>query len=151
MSVFVDTNVLLRALEVSDPAHEAAVQAISSLLRSGETLIVTPQIIAEFWNVATRPRERNGIGLTPDLAGAEVAQAETFLTVVAESPVVYRTWKQLVRFHGVSGVAAHDARLVAAMKVYGISQILTFNARDFARYGDVEVLDPITGVGESQH
>jgi predicted nucleic acid-binding protein len=144
MSVFIDTNVLLRTIEVSNPAHEAAVRAIAALLRAGETLVVTPQIVAEFWNVATRPRERNGIGLTPDLASDELAQIEGFFTVVGESTDVYSTWKHLITRHPVSGVEAHDARLVAAMKVYGIARILTFNARDFARYLDVQVLDPTT-------
>jgi predicted nucleic acid-binding protein len=144
MSVFVDTNVLLRTIEVSDPAHQAAVRAIAALIKAGETLIVTPQIVAEFWNVATRPRERNGIGLTPDLADAELAQIEGFFTVVGESTDVYSTWKHLVARYGVSGVAAHDARLVAAMNVYGITRILTFNARDFARYPDIQVVDPTT-------
>ena len=146
MSVFVDTNVLLRSIEVSDSAHEAAVRAITALIKAGEPLVVTPQIIAEFWNVATRPRERNGIGLTPDLASAELAQIEGFFTVVGESTDVYMVWKNLVIAHGVSGVEVHDAGLVAAMKVYGITRILTSNAKDFARYPDIEILDPATVV-----
>ena len=144
MSVFIDTNVLLRTIEVSDPSHPAAVRAIAALIKAGETLIVTPQIVAEFWNVATRPRERNGIGLTPDTADAELAQIEGFFTVVGESTNVYSTWKHLVTRYRVSGVETHDTRLVAAMKVYGISRILTFNARDFARYSDVQIVDPAT-------
>jgi predicted nucleic acid-binding protein len=71
MSVFVDTNILLRSIEVSDPKHAVAVRAVSQLMKTGEALIITPQIVAEFWNVATRPRERNGIGLTPSEAAKE--------------------------------------------------------------------------------
>jgi len=148
MSVFVDTNVLLRSIEVSDPAHEASVRAIAALIQAGEPLVITPQVAAEFWIVATRPRERNGIGLTPDLARAELAQMESFFTVVGESADVYSMWKHLVTLHGVSGVEAHDARLVAAMKVYGIDRILTFNATDFTRYPGIEVVHPAT-VGAS--
>jgi predicted nucleic acid-binding protein len=44
--------------------------------------------------------------------------------------------------HGVSGVQVHDARLVAAMHVYGVKHILTFNGKDFARYTDVEAVHP---------
>jgi predicted nucleic acid-binding protein len=144
MSVFVDTNVLLRSIEVSDPSHDAAVRAIASLIKAGEPLVITPQIVAEFWNVATRPRERNGIGLTPELAAAELAEIEGFFAVVGESTDVYAAWKDLIRKSGVSGVQAHDARLIAAMKVYGITKILTFDVKDFARYPDIEVLDPAT-------
>jgi predicted nucleic acid-binding protein len=55
MSVFVDTNVLLRAADPGDPKHEGATRTTSELLEARETLCITPQIAAEFWNVATRP------------------------------------------------------------------------------------------------
>ena len=35
MSVFVDTNVLLRAADPGDPKHEAATRTISELLEAG--------------------------------------------------------------------------------------------------------------------
>jgi hypothetical protein len=38
----------------------------------------------------------------------------------------------LVR-HTVAGVKVHDARLIASMKVYGITHLLTFNTEDFTR------------------
>lgn len=41
--------------------------------------------------------------------------------------------------YSVLGVTAHDARLVAAMKVGGVSHILTFNVEDFKRYHGVEI------------
>jgi len=37
---------------------------------------------------------------------------------------------------------AHDARLVAAMNVRGVSHILTFNGADFSRYTNITVIDP---------
>ncbi len=43
---------------------------------------------------------------------------------------------------GVTGVKVHDARLVAAMKTYGIGRILTFNKDDFRRYPDIEIITP---------
>jgi predicted nucleic acid-binding protein len=36
----------------------------------------------------------------------------------------------------------YDARLVAAMRVYGVSNLLTFDVHDFARYPDIHVLRP---------
>jgi predicted nucleic acid-binding protein len=36
----------------------------------------------------------------------------------------------------------HDARLVAAMNVYGIKGILTFNGRDFSRYPSIRAERP---------
>ena len=34
-----------------------------------------------------------------------------------------------------SGVQVYDARLAAFMRVYGVPNILTLNAKDFSRYG----------------
>ena len=143
MSVFVDTNILLRSVQPSDPSHDMAVRATAALIDAGEVLIVTPQVIAEFWYAATRSREKNGLAMPFDKARQELNHLEGFFTVIGESPEVYREWKNLVTLYGVSGVHAHDARLVAAMKVYGIKRILTFDVDDFARYKDIiEVLHP---------
>jgi hypothetical protein len=49
---------------------------------------------------------------------------------------------KLLVTYGVSGVQVHDARLAAAMRVYGVKWILTFNERDFARYADIEAIHP---------
>jgi hypothetical protein len=37
---------------------------------------------------------------------------------------------------------AHDARLVAAMIVHGVTHLLTFNGADFARYSGIRITDP---------
>lgn len=142
MSVFVDTNVLLRSVQPAHPLHGAAVRAIAAAIRDSEPLLITPQIVAEFWNVATRPAEQNGLGWSHEQALDAVLRIEGFFSVLIESADVYAEWKRLVVAHGVTGVQAHDARLVAAMRVYGIKRILTFNTQDFARYPDIEAIRP---------
>jgi predicted nucleic acid-binding protein len=42
----------------------------------------------------------------------------------------------------VRGKNAHDARLVAAMLVHGLTHVLTFNGKDFARFGEIAVIPP---------
>jgi len=42
----------------------------------------------------------------------------------------------------VAGVQVHDARLVAAMLVHGIRNILTFKTQDFTRYSAITVVNP---------
>ena len=101
------------------------------------------QIFAEFWNVATRPTDRNGMGMSHAEAHQEVVKLEAFLSVLAESLDVYAEWKRLVLAHEVTGVQAHDARIAAAMNVYGIRRIFTFNGDDFRRYPGIEVIQPV--------
>jgi predicted nucleic acid-binding protein len=36
----------------------------------------------------------------------------------------------------------HDAHIVAAMNVYGITNLLTFNGPDFIRYPGIHVIHP---------
>ena len=142
MSVFVDTNILLRSVQPSDPLQESAIRAVTTLVGSGESLVLTPQIMAEFWNAATRPRAHNGFGLSPEKARDELLHIENFFSVLDESREVYNEWKRLIAVYAVIGVKTHDARLVAAMNVYSIPRILTFNREDFTRYKEVEIISP---------
>ena len=141
MSILADTNILLRRTQPTHEHHRLAVESVAILLAQGESVCYTPQNIAEFWNVATRPADKNGIGLAGTIAYGEVAKIERLLTLLPDSPLAYAEWKRLVVRHGVQGVQVHDARLVALMATHGVKRILTFNGADFLRYG-VEVLEP---------
>ena len=44
--------------------------------------------------------------------------------------------------HKVSGEPAHDAKLVAAIRVHGLTGILTFDKSGFSRYPGLEVVHP---------
>ena len=141
MSVLVDTNVLLRRTQPAHENHAVAVESVARLLTSGEPVHFTPQNIAEFWNVVTRPIANNGLGFSVALAVAEIEKIERALTLLPDVPAIYSEWKRLVVQHGVLGVKVHDARLVAAMNVHAVRRLLTFDVGDFTRYG-VEVLQP---------
>ena len=52
---------------------------------------------------------------------------------------VYREWLTLVQTQSVSGVQVHDAYLAAAMRVHGVTHLLTFNTTDFT-----SILSPFT-------
>jgi len=143
MDHLVDTNVLVRCIDQAHPMHQDAIDALRALLSSSQTLCFTPQNIIEFWNVCTRPIDRNGLGLSPDEAEVASSRLEAFLTLLPDNPSIYPEWRRLVVRHGVSGVQVHDARLVAAMNVYNVKSILTYNGRDFARYRNIRCVHPL--------
>ncbi|MGC4086207.1 MAG: hypothetical protein QM736_29810 [Vicinamibacterales bacterium] len=91
MSVFVDTNVLLRVADPGDPRHGAAVSAVSILIEAGEALWITPQIAAEFWCVATRPVQNNGLGMTSEETRDEISRLEGFFSVLPRPPMCMRS------------------------------------------------------------
>ncbi len=142
---FIDTNVLLRSSRL--PEHAVMYHAVEHLRQSGRNLYATPQVIAEYWNVSTRPVDKNGFGLTIAQVSLEVRQIERFLTILPETLEVFEEWKRLVTAHEVRGVQVHDARLAANMRVHGVSNLLTLNSSsspwaDFRRFPGIVPVKP---------
>ncbi|MBA4065874.1 MAG: PIN domain nuclease [Isosphaera sp.] len=148
MAVLLDTSVLGRLANAADAQHAAAARAVLELHRRGEVLHVTPQVLVEFRNVATRPAAVNGLGLPVADAEALAATFESRFPLLPETPDIYPAWKALVAAVGVVGKQVHDARLVAVCHVHGVAHVLTFNVGHFARLAaappGVVVLDPAT-------
>jgi predicted nucleic acid-binding protein len=142
MRVLVDTNVLLRSAQPNHPLCSQATHAVAKLLRQKDSGFFCPQNIAEFWNVATRPADRNGLGFSPEEVLREVASLEESLTLLPEVPAIYAAWKRIVQEHKVQGIKVYDARLVAVMNVYAVETILPFNTADFQRYDLISTLHP---------
>jgi predicted nucleic acid-binding protein len=100
------------------------------------------QNIAEFWNVATRPADKNVLGFSAEEAAQEVGNIEKLLTLLPDIPAIYGAWKKIVRDHMVRGVKVYDARLVAIMSVYTVESVLTLNSADFERFSNVRAIHP---------
>jgi predicted nucleic acid-binding protein len=142
MSYVVDSNILLRIIQYNHPMHAEALRAAVNLLRQDEVVHVLPQNLYEVWVVATRPVARNGLGLTVQEARRAINGIESLFAYLPDTPAIYQAWKTLVTQHSVLGRSAHDARIVAAMQVYGIPHILTFNKDDFKRFPAITIMTP---------
>jgi len=143
MAYLFDTNIFLRLANKADPAHALAVEALGALRRRRELLCFTPQVLAEFWSVCTRPPSaRGGFGLSPAEAERRARAIERYFRLLPDNAATYHAWRQLLLRHMVAGVQVHDPRLIASMRVYGITHLLTFNAAHFIRYPDITVVDP---------
>lgn len=140
MDYLLDTNILLRYTNRSDPSYTTVRSAIGRLMVEGHTLQTTPQNLVEFWNVLSRPESKNGFGLSLERVNHFLRLIETTFPVLPDSPAVYPTWRRLVNEFGVSGVQVHDARLAAFMVVNAVPRILTLNGKDFSRYRSVGVV-----------
>ena len=140
--MLVDTSTLLRILQPLHPQREIARSAIKAFTGRGRELHIAPQNLVELWVVATRPVEQNGLGMTPSEVAAELAGLKSMFFLLPETPAIYPVWEALVIYHKVSGKPAHDARLVAAMQVHGLTAILTFDKSGFSRYPGIQVVHP---------
>lgn len=147
MSYLVDTNVLLRSVDLSHPMNPDAVNAISTLHNHGKQVYIVPQNLIEFWNVYTRLIERNGLGCSVAETEAEVNRLKALFPLLLDTEEIYQEWERLVVTYGIRGINVHDARLVAAMLVHGLTHILTFNVSDFSRYSEITTISPSTITG----
>lgn len=134
--VLIDTGVVLRYIIGDVPAT----QRIKSLTTQFGLLYICPQVLYEFWTVATRPQAQNGFGLTPQQASQFVYQIVDQFALLPDPPDLWRRWVELCKKHGVSGRDAHDARMVAWMDAYGISYLCTLNPDDFKRYTHIQIV-----------
>lgn len=57
-----DTNIVLCLSNPSDDQHSLVTRAITALLVQSDECYLTAQVLIEFWVVATRPVDVNGLG-----------------------------------------------------------------------------------------
>lgn len=142
MAVLVDSNILVYIANPQSPLYQQVRDAIDLLFQRGETLCIIPQNLVEFWAVATRPIQNNGLGLTPAQAQAELARAKSFFRLLDDDSKIFLEWERLVIQHSVVGKNAHDARIAAAMNVHQVTTLLTVNKADFKRFQNITAMEP---------
>lgn len=144
MIYLADTNILLRIAHRTDDRHPYVRSCVNKLRTNDHQIRTTLQNFIEFWNVSTRPVDKNGYGLTIVETDDLLKEIESTFPLLPDLPSVYAEWRELVVNYGVSGVQVHDARLVATMIVHNVTHILTFNTSDFSRYAPrgIVAVDP---------
>lgn len=138
----VDTNVLLRSVQLESPDYTLACKTIDSLAGARDEMCVVPQVIAEFWSVATRPSDVNGLGWTTEEKMNEVSAILSRFVLLSDLPIAFLFWLDLVKKHEVKGKRVHDARLAAVMQAHGVENLLTFNVDDFAAFQHIKAVHP---------
>ena len=142
MKILIDANILIRLANPVDPGRIPSIDALDDLLDGGHEPMLVPQVLYEFWVVATRPVANNGLEMTVAETDADLAKFCARFEIIDDSDAIFATWRDLVTRYAVVGKLAHDARLVAAMICHGITHILTFNDQDFFRFSEIVVVNP---------
>lgn len=142
MSVLVDTNVLLRLAQPASPHHASAQAALIQLAGQQAELCLVPQIIYEYWSVATRPVAVNELGMSSPDVERSIEMLLADFSLRRDERGIFAHWMNLVSTHDVRGKNSHDARLVASMIRHGIADLLTFNDADFLRFTEIQVWTP---------
>lgn len=142
MRILLDTNILIRLAQPGTSACSSVLTALEQLELQQFDYCIVPQVIYEFWVVATRPLDQNGLGIRAAQASLEIARISTLFTLLRDERAVFEQWVELVTQYKVEGKTAHDARLVAAMQRHHIEHLLTFNVKDFKRYTHITLHAP---------
>ena len=99
-------------------------------------------MLYEYWVVATRPVNVNGLGMDTGDVEQALENWATLFKLLRDERGVFGYWRDLVSAHQVKGKNAHDARLVAAMQRHRVTTLVTFNTPDFARFTGINVFSP---------
>ena len=137
-----DSNILLRMSKGKDPRHDVIHLAIHSLVARGSRLCYTSQTLGEFWNVATRPLDKNGFGLSIAETDRLADVIERDFEVPPDIREVHEMWHSLLVTHNVRGVQVHDARLAASMYAHAVGLLLPLYVSDFRRFTNLRAVHP---------
>jgi hypothetical protein len=122
--------------------HQQALSSVAWLHAHRHECVLVPQVLYEYWVVATRPTENNGLAMPTAHVDSAISQWTQVFRLLLDERGVYSNWRQLVSTYDVKGKTAHDARLVGAMLRHSVSCILTFNKSDFSRFVSVTAITP---------
>ena len=143
MNYLLDANILLRLADPTSNQHLLVSQALATLYARDDELLISMQGLAEFWAVATRPANANGLGYSTERTRAMIDEFRNLYGFVPDKAESLDIWLELVTKHQVIGKPTHDVRLVALMNAYQLEHILTINTADFKRFTQVKAVHPL--------
>ena len=145
--IAVDTNLLVYAHRPEMPFHEHARRVLTEAVAAPEPVCVPWPCVHEFLAVVTNPRifrdptpTETGLDalrrLLASLSGGFLAEGEGYLDEL----------ERIARPALLQGALVHDARVAALCLFHGV-RILWSADRDFSRFPDLTVVNPLPGSG----
>jgi len=139
--VFLDSNVVVAYLARRHPEHRRAKQLLFRWLQQEEIFVISPQVIAESYRVLTSPTRTE----EPLAAGQFSAHVQDLLAnrgIKLVSPGWRAVQFALTAAIGTQAVSARifDLLLYGTMREHGITQLATFNQKDFLGLEGIAVL-----------
>jgi hypothetical protein len=137
-----DANILLYAYDRNSPHHEACRAWLEATLNADETVAFPWQTILAFVRIATNPKATR----RPLLGPAACAIVESWISrpnvaIVGPGERFWEIFREQVREAQISGPLVTDAALAAVALENGA--MLCSTDRDFRRFKDLRVLDPL--------
>jgi predicted nucleic acid-binding protein len=133
--VFVDTNVLIYAVDLADPRKQRLAKKWLDELWQGKMGRLSFQVLQEFYVKVSQK------GLTTvDEARAQIRDLATWHPVTVDGDLLRRSWEIQDRYR----ISFWDALMVAAAKISACRYLLTEDLQDGQNLDGVQVVSPFT-------
>jgi len=139
--VFVDTNILIYStFEDFEPEkHLQCVDTLNRLLQAETILFVSSQILREYFAISTN-RNIFKKPLTSKQATAKMKEFLARFTLVYEKESTIHALISLIGKYAISRQKIHDMNIVATMVDNDITNLLTYNVKDFSQISEIKLL-----------
>lgn len=96
MSHLFDSNNFLRLAEKNNPKRQIVLDAIRKRRAANEIIYYTPQVLAEFWNVCSRPANvRGGLNLTVEQTDRKATLIQKYFALLPDNVASFTEWRHL--------------------------------------------------------
>ena len=140
---FIDTNILVYALDTESPFHLKAIDFVNGTAGGQLKMGISPQVVGELYATITNPKKASR-PLSPD-------EAIHVITSIWEAGNIRRIFPKqetleltlsLVKRYRLKSLAFFDAQIVATMLDNGITTIYTVNEDGLAVFEEIKVVNP---------
>jgi toxin-antitoxin system PIN domain toxin len=143
--IAVDINILVYAHREDSPFHDAAAKRLSALAEGRAQWAIPWPCVHEFLAIVTHAR----IYDPPTPLVAAISQVDAWLeaptlVLLAESEQHWPELRMLATAGQVTGGRIHDARVAALCRQHGVRELWSAD-RDFSRFPELTVVNPLTG------
>lgn len=135
MSIFVDTNVLVYARDLSAPSKQERAHEWMSALWASRLGRTSVQVLNEYYVTVTRK-------LAPGLAASDARADVDDLRAWMPVPISAGLLDSAFAFEDRFGLSYWDSLIVAAAQAAGCDHLLTEDLQDGQRLDTVTVVDP---------
>ncbi len=137
MKAFFDTNVIVYAFDASAPAKRTTAQRLFAQCAADGTLLLSVQVLQEFYVTVTRKLERR---LPEDEAVAAVESLSAFPVVATDAPMVLAA----LNTHRRAAISFWDALIVEAARAGGAAVLYSEDLHDGLDFGGLRVSNPFS-------
>jgi predicted nucleic acid-binding protein len=139
--ILADTNILVYSIDTESVYHESSRKLVEAAREGKIKGAIFPQNLVEFYAVITSPRRVQN-PLDPKTAWEQVKTFRSIFEVMEPGEDTLDYLEKIILTHSIKGANIFDSLLVAMMQSRGISNICTYNTKDFEKYKDIKVKTP---------